>query len=494
MSTQAAPEMEAPEEPKLQVEVAITSPQACLRDVVVTIPRAEVDRYLRKAFDDLVPEAQIPGFRSGRAPRKLVEKQFKETIHERVKGSLVMDSLAQVTEGQGFSAIGEPQFDFDAVELPDSGDFKYQFTIECRPEFETPNWKGLDIKKPVDETTEADVDAAIERLLSRNAPMEATDEAAVKGDRLLITAKFSHDGHYLSEMDEEYVTLSDQVSFSDGICANFGEVLSGAMEGDTRTVQVTISDGSDDESMRGKVVDAEIKVVEVLHRSLPELTKSYLEELGDFESEEDLRQFVRESLDRQRSYREQQAVRRAVVELLTNNANFDLPTDLVRRQTNRELQRKILELRRSGFSDDEIRGYVNAIRQNAQAETEVALREHFILEQIAEELKLEAEAGEYDQEIELIAMQGGESPRRVRARLEKAGQMDALRNQIVERKVIDAIMAEAKVTEEKVKREETTDQSFAVYHHVVPVKGADIPEAMHDDHSSPDASQTTPKA
>ncbi len=73
------------------------------------------------------------------------------------------------------------------------------------------------------------------RLLSRNAPMEATDEAAVKGDRLLITAKFSHDGHYLSEMDEEYVTLSDQVSFSDGICANFGEVLSGAMEGDTRT-------------------------------------------------------------------------------------------------------------------------------------------------------------------------------------------------------------------------------------------------------------------
>ncbi len=151
--------------------------------------------------------------------------------------------------------------------------------------------------------------------------------------------------------------------------------------------------------MRGKVVDAEIKVVEVLHRSLPELTKSYLEELGDFESEEDLRQFVRESLDRQRSYREQQSVRRAVVELLTNNANFDLPTDLVRRQTNRELQRKILELRRSGFSDDEIRGYVNAIRQNAQAETEVALREHFILEQIAEELKLEAEAGEYDQEM-----------------------------------------------------------------------------------------------
>ncbi len=494
MSTQAAPEMEAPEEPKLQVDIAVTSPQSCLRDVVVTIPRAEVDRYLRKAFDDLVPEAQIPGFRSGRAPRKLVEKQFKETIHERVKGSLVMDSLAQATEGHGFSAIGEPQFDFDAVELPESGDFKYQFTIECRPEFETPNWKGLAIKKPVDETTEADIDAAIERLLSRNAPMEATDEAAVLGDRLLITAKFSHDGQYLSEMEEEYVTLSSQVSFSDGVCANFGEVMSGVIEGDVRTVQVTISEGADDESMRGKVVDAEVKVVEVLHRNLPELTKSYLEELGDFENEEELRKFVRDSLDRQREYREQQEVRRAVVELLTNNANFELPKDLVRRQTNRELQRKILELRRSGFSDEQIRGYVNAIRQNAQAETEVALREHFILEQIAEELKIEAEAGEYDNEINLISMQSGESPRRIRARLEKAGQMDALRNQIVERKVIEAIMAEAKVTEEKVKRDDTAENTFAVYHNVVPVKGVDIPEAMHDDHGTSDPSATTPKA
>lgn len=494
MSTQEAAETEAQEKAKLQLDVSVASPQSCLREVVVTIPRGEVDRYLKEAFDELVPSAQVPGFRNGRAPRKLVEKQFKETIHERVKGSLVMDSLAQATDGQGFSAIGEPQFDFDAVKLPDSGDFKYQFSIEVRPEFKTPEWKGLNLKKPVEEITEKDVDAAVLRLLSRNAAMEATDEAAVKGDRLLITAKFSDGDKFLSDMEEEYVTLTDRVTFSDAICDGFGVAVTGAVEGDSRTVSVTLSDNVEDESLRGKTVTAEIHVVEVLHRNIPEITPAFLQEIGDFESEEDFRKFVRESLERQAKYREQQAVRKAVVHLLTDNASFELPTDLVRRQTTRELQRKILELRRSGFAEDQVRGYVNAIRQNAQAETEVALREHFILEQIAEELNLEADAADYDNEIELIAQQSGEPARRIRSRLEKAGQMDALRNQIVESKVIEAIIAEAKVTEEKLQSKADDENEFAVFHSVVPTKGSDIPEAMHDDSQTQDTTKSAVKS
>jgi len=490
MSTQEAAETDAPEKPPLKVDVSVASPQACLREVVVTISRGEVDRYLKTAFDELVTDAQVPGFRNGRAPRKLVEKQFKETVHERVKGSLVMDSLAQVTDGQGFSAIGEPQFDFDAVKLPDTGDFKFQFSIEVRPEFKTPDWKGLSLKKPIEDISEKAVDAAVVRLLSRNAALEPTDEAAIMGDRLLITAKFTDDGKFLSEMDEEQVTLTEKLTLSDAICAGFGKAMTGAMEGETRSVKVTISENNEDESLRGKEIDAEISVVEVLHRHLPEITPAFLQEVGDFETEEEFRQFVRESLERQAKYREQQAVRKAVVHLLTDTANFELPTDLVRRQTQRELQRKILELRRSGFAEEQVRGYVNAIRQNIQAETEVALREHFILEQIAEELTLEADAGDYDAEIDLIAQQSGEPPRRIRSRLEKAGQMDAVRNQIVERKVIEAIIAEANVTEEKLKPKAEEENEFAVFHNVIATKGSEIPEAMHDDSGKQDTTKT----
>ena len=78
MSTSTEPQ--SAEKQPIQLEVQVESPQACLREVIVTIPQAEVQRYLKEAYDELVPEAQVPGFRSGRAPRKLVEKQFKDRV------------------------------------------------------------------------------------------------------------------------------------------------------------------------------------------------------------------------------------------------------------------------------------------------------------------------------------------------------------------------------------------------------------------------------
>lgn len=482
MSTSELTDTPAQEQPTLKIDVSVQSPQACLREVVVTVAEDEVQRYLKKAYDDLVPEAQVPGFRAGRAPRKLVEKQFKDRVHEQVKGSLVMDSLAQVTESQPFSAISEPNFDFDAVVLPESGQFVFQFSVEVRPEFETPQWKGLPLTKPVEEVTEADIDAAIERVLARNSTIEATDEAAVLGDRLLIKAVFKDGSRVLSEMDEEQVTLRPRLSFSDGVCENFGELMAGAIEGDVRRGTVKVSDTCEDETRRGAELEAEFHVIEVMRRTIPELSPAVLKELGDFESVEEFRDFVRSSLDRQAQYRQQQAVRRAVVGLLAGNASFELPADLVRRQTSRELQRKVLELRRSGFSEDDIRRIVNLSRQNAQASTELALREHFILEQIAEELKIEADEQDYDDEVALIAQQSDEPVRRVRARLEKSGQMDALRNQIVERKVIDAIVAEASVTEKPIERDNSADEEYALFHSLLGTKDtSSIPQALHDE-------------
>ncbi len=477
---------DAIEKQPLKLEVKVESPQACLRDVVVTIPQSEVKRYLKEAYDELVPEAQVPGFRSGRAPRQLVEKQFKDRVVEQVKGSLLMDSLSQVTDSQDFSAIGEPDFDYESIKVPDEGDFKFQFQIEVRPEFKTPDWKGIKLTKPVETIGDAEITESLNRVLARYATLEATDEPAEPGDKLLLTATFSNKGKQLSEMDEERVTLEERLSFSDGTCEDFGKVMKGVTEGEKRKAKIKIAEGASQEDLRGTEIDVEFHVIEVLKHENPLLTPQFLEELGDFESENELKEFVKDSLTRQADYRTQQAVRQSVVRLLTGSAKFDLPASLVRRQTQRELERRVLELRRSGFDDDNIRSFVNAARQNAQASTETALREHFILEQIAEEEKVDADESDYDAEIALIAQQSDQPPRRVRARLEKQGQMDALRNQIVERKVVEMIVAAAKVTEEKVKNEagESTGD-FAVYHSVLATKADDaIPEAKYEDNLS----------
>lgn len=476
---------DAVEKTELQLDVSVEKPQACLREVVVTIPRGEVDRYLKDAYDELVPEAQVPGFRAGRAPRRLVEKQFRDRVEDRVKGSLLMDSLAQVTDSADFSAIGEPDFDFDSIELPEQGEFKYQFSIEVRPEFPTPDWKKLTLTKPVETISDDDVTEAMERVLSRYATMEASDQPAKKGDKLLITCKFTDGEKTLSMMDEERVTLADRLSLSDAVCDNFGDVCDGAKEGDVVEGSVTLGDAHADEEMRGKQVSATFTIVEVLKSELPELTAEFLDELGEFESEEELRDFVRNSLERQANYRTDQALRTAIVQQLTSTADFELPPTLVRKQMKRELDRKTLEYRRSGFDEDMLRRLVNSNRQNMQAQTESALREHFILEQIAEEQDIDATPDEYDTEIELIAEQSDMSPRRVRARLEKTGQMDGLRNQIVERKVIEMITEAADVTDEEVAKEaETADEEFAVYHEVVPTKDPNaIPEAKYEDNT-----------
>jgi len=482
---------ESLEKAPLQLDVTVEKPQACLREVVVSIPREEVDRYLKDAYDELVPEAQVPGFRAGRAPRKLVEKQFKDRIVERVKGSLLMDSLSQVTEKAEFSAIGEPDFDYESIELPDEGPFKFQFKIEVRPEFDTPDWKGLELNKPIEEISEADIDEAMKRVLARYASLEASDEPLEPGDKLLITAVFKDGDRKLSEMDEERVSLANRLSLSDAICENFGEMMTGATEGDVISGKARLSAAHNDEALQGKEIDVKFTVVEVLKLELPEMTAEFLDELGEFESESELRDFVRISLERQANFRTEQAVRQSIVSQLLADANFDLPPTLIRRQMKRELDRKVIDFRRSGFDEDSIRRFVNANRQNMQAETESALREHFILEQIAEIEDVDAMPEEYETEISLIAEQSDTSPRKIRARYEKSGQMDALRNQIVERKVIEMISAAANVTEEAVtKTPEVGEEEFAVYHDVVPVRDHDvIPEAKYDDNTPKGAEQ-----
>ena len=107
-----------------------------------------------------------------------------------------------------------------------------------------------------------------------------------------------------------------------------------------------------------------------------------------------------------------------------------------------------MELRRSGFSEAEIRVRENELQQNSAASTAQGLKEHFILERVAEEAEIEAEEGDFEKEIFLIAAQSGESPRRVRAQIEKRGLMDVLQNQILERKVLELVQSEAKFNDQ----------------------------------------------
>ena len=169
---------------------------------------------------------------------------------------------------------------------------------------------------------------------------------------------------------------------------------------------------------------------------------------------------------------------------MTAGANWELPPALLRKQTRRELQRMVLELQSGGFSNEVIQAHSNQLQRQSLAYTAMALKEHFILERLAEEEKIDAEPEDFDREIELIAEQSGMPARRVRARLEKRGEMDSLRNQIVERKVIELITSHALVTE--VPYVPAVDDVSAMDHAVSGVvEREEIPAAQHGEEAKP---------
>jgi len=429
---------------KLDVQVKIDSPGTCQRHITVTIAEADVERYFNNAIGEMMPKAVVPGFRAGRAPRKLVEARFRKDVADQVKASLLMDSMAQVTEDQNLSAISEPDIDLGAIEVPDSGPMTFEFNLEVRPEFDLPQWKGLSIERPTKEFTSQDVDAQLRRLLERRGRLVPYNGAAELGDFITANITFKHGEEVLARADEQVLCVRKKLSFRDGTLEGFDQLMIGAKADDTREGQVKLTEAAANEELRGKTVTAVFNVLEVKKLEVPELDADLLRGMGRFENEGELRDALMDELKRQLEYHRQQGARQQITAALTAAANWDLPPDLLRRQSVRELERSVLELRRSGFSDEEIRTHQNELRQNVLATTARALKEHFILEKLAEQENIEDTPDDYDHEIRLIAAQSGESPRRVRAQLEKRDLMDILRNQIIERKTIDLILSHAR--------------------------------------------------
>ena len=428
----------------LKLDVAIESPTACQRHITVTVARKDIDRYFDDAFSEMMPSANVPGFRVGRAPRKLVETRYRKEVADQIKGSLLLDSMAQVNEDHDLAAISEPDIDLGSVELPAEGPLTFEFDLEVRPEFDLPNWKGLKIERPTKDFSDADIDQQLERVLANYGKRVPSDDPIKEGDYITVQITASSDGAALGDPTEQTVCVRQSLSFRDGTIEDFGKLVTGSKSGQKIVAPMKLVDDAPNNELAGKEIQLEFEILDVKKFQLPEFNTEFLSQIGNFDTEADLRDAVKDSLQRQLDYQQQQRARQQITQLLTAAADWELPPDMLKRQSGRELERKIMELRRSGFPEADIQAHANDLRQNSQQATATALREHFILERIAEEEKIDAEEADYDKEIALMAMQTGDSPRRVRAQIEKKGLMDSLRNQIVERRVIELVLEQAK--------------------------------------------------
>jgi trigger factor len=149
-------------------------------------------------------------------------------------------------------------------------------------------------------------------------------------------------------------------------------------------------------------------------------------------------------MNRQVTYQQRQAVREQVLEFITNSADWALPEELLTKQSENALRREILEMQQAGFTSQEILARENELRQKSLSTTEQNLKQHFVLDRIAEKEEISITEDDINDEIYWMAMQRGENPRRTRARLQRSGMIENLEAQIRERKAVDVILESAK--------------------------------------------------
>lgn len=427
---------------EMSLEVEIEDAGPCRKHIRVTVPRSEIDHFYDEAVGEMLGTASVSGFRTGHVPRKLIEKRFRKELAAQVKQNVLMQSLEQVSERDDLDPINEPELNVDALEVPDEGDFEYEFDVEVRPDFSLPDYDGLTIRRPVGEVTAEDVENYRERYLGQYGRLVPHDGPAEPGDYLVLSVEFRHQGERLHRIGEFSARLRPVLRFQDAELSGFDELFAGATAGETRDTEITISTEAEPLEMRGETVEAHFTVEDVKRPQMPEMTHELLQSLG-CESEEDLSDQIESVLRRQIEYRQRQSVRDQVLEKITESANWDLPEELVRRQTENALRREVLEMRQAGFTHQEVQARENEIRQKAVTETRQALKQHFILDKIAETENIEVTPADINEEITLMAMQQGESPRRLRARLTKSGMIDNLDAQLRERKAVDCILERA---------------------------------------------------
>ncbi|HEV3145383.1 MAG TPA: trigger factor [Gemmataceae bacterium] len=444
---------EAPQ--KLRQDVEITDAGPCKKHIKISVNREDIDTRIDEKISELVQEHDKPvvaGFRPGKAPRKLVERRYRKQVQEDVRGEVLMASLEQLAEDHDIAPLAPPDIKPDKIQIPKEGPLIYEFDVEVRPEFELPNYKGLKLKRLIYQFTDADVERELRRLLEPDGQLVPKGEKAnVEIGDYIVADLISRIGQQVvSEAKEVQIRVDPTLALRDGVAEKFGEQLKGAKAGESRVVEIMLSDTVSQPHLRGQKVQATFQIHDIKILRLPELTHEYLHRYG-VHNEEQLRELLRVVLERKLEYQRNQLYRQQILQTINEAAKWELPQDLLQRQARRAFQRKIMEMRSSGMSDEEIAGRQRLLERDVLRTTAMALKEHFVLQKIAEEEKIDVDQDDIDAEIDRIADRTDESPRRVRAQLEREDMMEALAIELIERKTLDLILASAEYDDQQLK-------------------------------------------
>jgi len=447
------------EQTESQISVASVEDVGPLRKkVTVDVPRELIQSKVDENFGQLSQSAQVPGFRIGRAPRRLIEKRFGKDVNEQVRLGLIGEAVEQGISKSELKTIGKPDFDLEKIEMPDEGAMSFSFEVEVWPEFDLPELKGIAITKPSPEVTDKDIDEQVESLRWRYAELEEADNDAEVDENDRIAADLRLE---LPDKDpvERSTNLDVHAQSIDGIpFPDLAKQLKGMKAGQSREIQQTIPDDYEDESLRGKEARLTITAHHIHKWKLPEADEALAGRLG-LGSVDQLRSTIRTELESQKGMQIRRAMEQQVRTYLLEKTEFDIPPSLADRQASRALMRRVMELVRMGTPRVMIEKYMDELRARSREEVVKELKLQFITGKIGELLEIQIGDEEINGAIAEMAAGSGRRPERMREELIKEGTYESVGAALLETKVLARLVEDADVTEESSDSSTKDDQT-----------------------------------
>jgi trigger factor len=429
------------------VNVNVENLAPCKKLVRVEVETEKVEETFDSVTKEFQRQANLPGFRPGKAPREIVARKFKDEIEQEVRSKLISDSYKKAIEEQKFDVIGRP--DIEEIQFSRGQPLQFAATVETAPEFELPEYKGIPVKREARTVTEEDVEHALEALRQPHASYKAVDRPAQTGDIVIVNYTGTCDGKSIIELAPEAKSLSEQKGFwiemgGSAFIPGFAEQLMGVKAGEKRTVNVDFPPGFVAPELAGKRGSYETEVVEVREKVLPAVDETFAKNYGA-ENLEKLRAGVRKDLETELSFKQNRSVRNQLIRSLLNRVNFELPESSVAHETRNVVYEIVQENAKRGISRNVIEQQKEKIYSAATQGAKERVKVDFLLQKIAEKEDIKVSQEEIAQRITHLAGLYQISPDKFLKDLQRRNGLIEIYDQVMNEKVVDLLQQAAQI-------------------------------------------------
>lgn len=412
----------------------------------ITAPAAEVNAGYKKAVQKIADQANIPGFRKGKAPRAIIEMHYgKEAVKQEAFEIVANKAYSEALDQEKLIPVSDPKVEESTFE--EGRDMELTIKVTLKPEPELGEYKGLHVEKKEVEVTDEQVDAQIKDMMGRDAKMVVAEEGAVieKGDFAIIDFAGTVDGEPFSGGEGKGYPL--EVG-SNSFIPGFEDQLVGLSKGDSTDVEVTFPEDYFVKDLAGKEAIFKVNIQDVKRKELPELNDEYVASKTDFKTVEELRANYKERMQKAAEANAKAEYEHELIDLAVANAKFSVPEIMIEDKISQMVEEMKMSLESRKMSLDMYMQYTGLdmakIRENQRPVAEENVKTDLVLDAIAKAEDIQVDMADVDAEIAAISAQHGASPEEVKKIIKGNGTMGLLLANILRRKAAHVVIDSAK--------------------------------------------------